>query len=126
MALLKYSVLRLALLAVIAVALYVAGLRGLPLVVVAPVVALMVSYVVLGGPREAAAIELAERRARRGAGGERFSRGIEDDAAAEDATIDGAAARPTRPEPTAQTSAPPKPAPHTSTQATSDREPEGE
>lgn len=108
MALLKYSVLRLALLAVIAVALYAAGLRGLPLVVVAAVVALMVSYVVLGRPREAAAVELAERRSRRAAGGERFSRGIEDDAAAEDATIDGAAARPT------------------SVKPTSDREPEGE
>ncbi|MEP7763514.1 DUF4229 domain-containing protein [Sanguibacter sp. 25GB23B1] len=124
MALLKYSVLRLALLAVIAVALYAAGLRGLPLIVVAPVVALMVSYVVLGGPREAAAVELAERRTRRAAGGERFSRGIEDDAAAEDATIDRAAPRPARPVTDLQ-----EPAPRTAQQGpaqhTSDREPEG-
>ena len=70
MALLKYSVLRLALLAVVAVALYLAGLRDLPLVV-------------------------AARRAARGAGGARFSRSIEDAAAAEDATVDGADARAT-------------------------------
>ena len=98
MALLKYSVLRLALLAVIAVALYLAGLRDLPLIVAAPVLALMASYVVLGGPRDAAAVALAERKARRAAGGERFSRGVEADAAAEDATIDGAESRQARPQ----------------------------
>lgn len=98
MALLKYSVLRLALLAVVAVALYAAGLRDLPLIVAAPVLALMLSYVVLTGPRDAAAVELAERKARRSAGGERFSRGIEDDAAAEDATVDGAGPRGLRPQ----------------------------
>lgn len=98
MALLKYSVLRLALLAVVAVALYAAGLRDLPLIVAAPVLALMLSYVVLSGPRDAAAVALAERKARGNAGGERFSRGIEDDAAAEDATVDGADLRKTRPQ----------------------------
>lgn len=98
MALLKYSVLRLALLVVIAVALYLAGLRDLPLIVAAPVLALMASYVVLGGPRDAAAVALAERRARRTAAGARFSRGIEDDAAAEDATVDGSDPRGSRPQ----------------------------
>ncbi|PFG34134.1 DUF4229 domain-containing protein [Sanguibacter antarcticus] len=94
MALLRYSVLRLALLVVIAVVLYQVGMRSIQLVVVAALLALMVSYILLGGPRESAAVEIAERRARRAAGGERFSRGIEDDAAAEDARIDGAAAGP--------------------------------
>lgn len=85
---LKYSVLRLALLGVVAVVLYLLGLRGLPLVVAAPVLALMLSYVVLGRPRDEAAEAIAERRRARAAAGPRVSRGAEADAAAEDASFD--------------------------------------
>lgn len=92
----KYSLLRLGLLAVIAVVLYLLGLRGLPLVVAAPVLALMVSYVVLGRPRDEAALAIAERRRARAGGGEGLTRGVDADAAVEDASIDGTAARPVR------------------------------
>ncbi|MHA7616971.1 DUF4229 domain-containing protein [Cellulosimicrobium cellulans] len=87
-----YSVLRLLLFAVALGALWFAGLRGWLLVLVAAAVALMLSYLTLSKPREAASRYLAARAEHRARTGERFSREIEDDAAAEDAAVDGAAA----------------------------------
>jgi len=83
-----YSVLRLLLFAVALAALWFAGLRGWLLVLVAAAVALMLSYLTLRKPREAASRYLAERAEHRARTGERFSREIEDDAAAEDAAVD--------------------------------------
>lgn len=83
-----YSVLRLLLFAVALGVLWFAGLRGWLLVLVAAVVALMLSYLTLRTPREAASRYLAERAEHRARTGERFSREIEDDAAAEDAALD--------------------------------------
>ncbi|MBN0042459.1 DUF4229 domain-containing protein [Cellulosimicrobium cellulans] len=85
-----YSVLRLLLFAVALAALWFAGLRGWLLVLVAAVVALMLSYLTLRKPRDAASRYLAERAEHRARTGERFSREIEDDAAAEDAALDAA------------------------------------
>ena len=65
-----------------------AGLRGWPLVVGAALAAWAISYLVFAGPRTAAEQYLAERAARRSATGRRFSRGVEADAAAEDAVVD--------------------------------------
>ncbi|WP_086149004.1 DUF4229 domain-containing protein [Cellulosimicrobium sp. KWT-B] len=87
-----YSVLRLLLFAVALGALWFAGLRGWLLVLVAAAVALMLSYLTLSKPREAASRYLAARAEHRARTGERFSREIEDDAAAEDAAVDDAAA----------------------------------
>jgi len=85
-----YSVLRLLLLAVALGALWLAGMRGWLLVLVAAVVALMLSYLTLNKPREAASRYLAARSEHRARTGERFSREIEDDAAVEDAAVDAA------------------------------------
>jgi Protein of unknown function (DUF4229) len=85
-----YSALRLALIAAVAVILYLVGMRNVLLWVVAIVLALLVSYLALGRQREAAAVYLAERRARRARTGERFSRAAEEDAAAEDEQVDDA------------------------------------
>ena len=96
-----YSVLRLALIGVLGVVLYAVGVGGLLLPVLAIVLALMVSYLVLGKQREAAAVYLAGRKTTRDATGERFSRAVSDDAAFEDDQVDtvvrgpSAAARPT-------------------------------
>ncbi|WP_336721510.1 DUF4229 domain-containing protein [Cellulosimicrobium cellulans] len=86
-----YSVLRLLLFAAALGVLWFAGLRGWLLVLVAAVVALMLSYLTLRKPREAASRYLAARAEHRARTGERFSREIEDDAAAEDAALDAAA-----------------------------------
>lgn len=79
-----YSLLRLGLLVVALVAGWAAGLGGWLLVVVAAVVAWALSYVVLAGPRDAAARWVADRAERRRTG-PRFSAGVEEDAVAEDA-----------------------------------------
>ncbi|MDF9874868.1 DUF4229 domain-containing protein [Cellulosimicrobium cellulans] len=104
-----YSVLRLLLFAAALGVLWFAGLRGWLLVLVAAVVALMLSYLTLRKPREAASRYLAARAEHRARTGERFSREIEDDAAAEDAALDAAldreendAPRGTDPAPTEQ------------------------
>ena len=92
MPIVTYSVLRLGLFAACLGLLFWAGLGGWLLVVVAAFAAWGVSYVVLAGPRDSAALFLAERSARRSASGQRFSQAVEDDAAAEDAIVDAAAA----------------------------------
>lgn len=89
-----YSVLRLALILVLGVVLYAVGVRDLLLPVLAIVLALMVSYLVLGTQREAAAVYLAGRKKTREETGERFSRAVSGDAAFEDEQVDTAASRP--------------------------------
>ena len=102
-----YSALRLAIFAVLFVVLYALNLgHWVVCAVIAAVLAFLVSYLVLRGPRERAAVYLADRSARRKATGEQFSREIEDDAAFEDAAVDSAAAqeaRRTEPGPTRAT-----------------------
>lgn len=83
-----FSALRLGLFIAALLLLRGAGMRGWLLVVVAAVVAWAVSYVVLGRQRDAAALWLADRAARRDASGVRFSRRIDEDAAVEDAESD--------------------------------------
>lgn len=83
-----YSVLRLALIVVLGVLLYAVGVRDLLLPVLAIVLALMVSYLVLGKQREAAAVYLAGRKQNRDATGERFSPAVAADAAFEDGQVD--------------------------------------
>ncbi|WP_260459302.1 DUF4229 domain-containing protein [Actinotalea ferrariae] len=78
-----YSLLRVGLLVIALVAGWAGGLGGWLLVVVAAVVAWALSYVVLAGPRDAAARWVADRAERRRTG-PRFSAGVEEDAAAED------------------------------------------
>ncbi|MBD5785543.1 DUF4229 domain-containing protein [Cellulosimicrobium terreum] len=90
MPLLVYSVLRLLLFVVALGALWLLQMRGWLLVLVAAVLALMLSYLLLRRPREAAARYLADRAEHRARTGERFSREIEDDAATEDAVVDAA------------------------------------
>lgn len=85
-----YSVLRLGLFGACLGLGFWAGLGGWLLVVVAAFAAWGVSYVVLAGPRDKAALYLAERAARRAASGQRFSKGVEADAAQEDAIVDEA------------------------------------
>ncbi|BDZ41298.1 hypothetical protein GCM10025865_05970 [Paraoerskovia sediminicola] len=89
MPLVLYSVLRLLLFAVALGGLYLAGLRGWLLVVVAAAIALMVSYLALARPRDAASRYLAQKQEARSA---RTARGAASDvdAAAEDAAVDGA------------------------------------
>ena len=89
MPIVTYSILRLGLFAACLGALFWAGLGGWLLVVVAAVAAWGVSYVVLAGPRDAAAVALAGRAAKR-ATGRRFSAAAEADAAHEDAAVDAA------------------------------------
>lgn len=93
MPLIVYSVLRLAVLAAAMLALWAVGMGGWLLVVVAALTAWAISYVVLAGPRDRAALWLAERAARRRATGARFSPGVEADAAAEDAEVLGPSGR---------------------------------
>ena len=85
-----YSVLRLGLLAACFGLGYWAGLRTWLLLGVAVLAAWGLSYVLLAGPRDAAARYLAERAERRRQPGRRFPRAAEDDAAHEDALDDRA------------------------------------
>ncbi len=80
-----YSVLRVGLLAACFAVGYWAGLRTWLLLAVAVLAALGLSYVLLAGPRSAAADYLAQRAKRRRAGVRRFPGGSDDDAAVEDA-----------------------------------------
>ena len=87
-----YSVLRLALLAVSWLLLTWAGLHPLAALLVAAFVAWGLSYVALGGPRDAAAGYLAERAAVRAAHAGRpvLSSHAREDADVEDAAVDAA------------------------------------
>ena len=121
-----YSVLRLGLIVLLGGVLYAVGVRDLLLPVLAIVLALMVSYLVLGKQREAAAVYLAGRKKTRDGTGERFSRAVTDDAAFEDEqvnTVVGADAPAAQPEPAQPEPAQPEPAqPEPAEHQPSDRE----
>ncbi len=94
-AVLKYTVLRLGLFVAALLVLFLLGARELVALVGAAVISLLLSYVLLRGPREAAARAVAERtRARLGeppAEGEQPAARrprLDDDAVAEDAALD--------------------------------------
>jgi hypothetical protein len=87
--LVTYSALRLGLLAACFALGYWAGLRTWLLLFVATFVAWGLSYVLLAGPRDAAALYVAERAARRAAGTGRPT-SADDDAAHEDAVVEAA------------------------------------
>ncbi|MEG3615996.1 DUF4229 domain-containing protein [Isoptericola haloaureus] len=86
MPLVIYSALRLLILVAVLVLGYVVGLGGWLLPLVALVVAFAVSYLALPRQRDAAALWLAERDRERK---ERRERVVDEDAAAEDAALDG-------------------------------------
>lgn len=90
MPLIVYSALRLGLFALALVGLWAVGMRDWLLVLVAAVVAWALSYVLLAGPRDAAALWLSQRVEGRSA---RFSPGVEADAAAEDAEAEAEGGR---------------------------------
>lgn len=87
-----YSALRLGLLGVCFALGYWAGLRTWLLLVVAVLVAWGLSYVLLAGPRDAAAAYVARRVERRHAVDGRGPRAADDDAAVEDALDESARA----------------------------------
>jgi hypothetical protein len=95
MPLVTYSALRLGLLAACFGLGYWAGLRTWLLLVVATFAAWGLSYVLLGGPRDAAALYLAQRAQQRAAGDRHFPGSAADDAAHEDAVVDAAHPEPT-------------------------------
>lgn len=104
MPLLVYSLLRLALFGACWWALAWAGLNPWVAVVAAALVAWGLSYVALRGPRDAAARWLAEQDARRKAGIPNLSARARQDAADEDALVEGStgavpAERASEPEP---------------------------
>lgn len=84
-----YSVLRLALIVAVGFVLYLVGMRGWLLGVVAVLVALLVSYLALRRQREAAALYIATRRSDRQASGVRLGERLDRDNAAEDDAVDG-------------------------------------
>ncbi|WP_421743478.1 DUF4229 domain-containing protein [Cellulomonas sp.] len=88
-----YSVLRLALFGACLGLLWWAGLRSWLVVIVAAFLAWGLSYVLLSGPRDAAARQLAERAERRRAAGDRTVLGKR---AQEDADVEDAADEATR------------------------------
>ena len=90
MPLVVYSVLRLALFGVCLGLLWWAGLRSWLVAIVAALLAWALSYVLLNGPRDAAARQLAERAERRRDAGDRpvLSRRAQEDADVEDAAVD--------------------------------------
>lgn len=87
-----YSLLRLGLFAAALIGLWAVGMGGWLLVLVAAVVAWALSYVLLGGPRTAAATWIAQRRggADRATPRPWFGVGASADAAIEDAADDDA------------------------------------
>lgn len=89
MPILVYSVLRLGLFGICAGLLVWAGMGSWLAVVMAAFLAWGLSYVLLAGPRDRAALQLAARAERRAAG-HRFSVKAEEDAAIEDAAVDAA------------------------------------
>lgn len=86
-----YSALRIALIVVVGVALYLVGMRGWLLGVVAILVALLVSYLALSRQREAAALYIATRRTQRQTSGVRLNQRLDRDNADEDEAVDGGA-----------------------------------
>lgn len=91
MPLVVYTLLRAVLLAAAFAGLYLAGMRGLLLALVAIVVAALLSYVLLPRQRTAAAEFLAARAQRRSGTG--FAAGVDADARAEDEALEASAER---------------------------------
>ncbi len=91
----RYTIWRLVLFALALALLWWLGMSGWLLVAVAALIAMLVSYLALAGPRDAAARSLADRAARRQA----RRRAGDEDAAAEDAAAEGAPAQTARPKP---------------------------
>lgn len=89
-----YSALRIALIVVVGVVLYLVGMRGWLLGVVAILVALLVSYLALSRQREAAALYIATRRTQRQTSGVQLTERLDRDNADEDEAIDASAGRP--------------------------------
>ncbi len=89
-----YSALRIALIVVVGVVLYLVGMRGWLLGVVAILVALLVSYLALSRQREAAALYIATRRTQRQTSGVQLNERLDRDNADEDEAIDSSAAQP--------------------------------
>lgn len=89
-----YSALRIALIVVVGVALYLVGMRGWLLGVVAILVALLVSYLALSRQREAAALYIATRRTQRQSSGVRLNERLDRDNADEDDAIDASTPTP--------------------------------
>jgi len=87
-----YSALRLLLLGVTAVVLYVIGLRGLLLAVLAIVIAAMLSFLLLRKQANATAVYFDQRRQRRARTIDRVDRFISEDAAAEDEAVESRSA----------------------------------
>jgi len=89
---LRYTLLRLSLLAVVGLALYAVGTRGVVWLLLTAVVSILLSLVLLRGPREQMTQALIERQQQRQQAGPRrsgrLSRGIDADADAEDAADD--------------------------------------
>lgn len=85
MPLVLYTLLRLGLFAVALVGLVLAGVGGWLAVLLAVVIAWAAAYLLLTRQRDDAVRWMAERSQRRKEAGVRFSRGVEDDARAEDA-----------------------------------------
>lgn len=91
---LRYTLLRLSLLAAVGLLAYAVGLRGVWWLLVTAVVSILLSMVLLRGPREQmtqAILDRQQQRGRSGTGrgtGGRLSRGLDADAAAEDADDD--------------------------------------
>jgi hypothetical protein len=86
---LVYSLLRLALLVVCVVGLWFAGMGLVYALLLGAVLAFMLSYLLLAGPRDRAALWLKARAVARG-DRPRLSRSATEDAAVEDAAVDGA------------------------------------
>jgi len=86
-----YSALRIALIVVVGVVLYLVGMRGWLLGVVAILVALLVSYLALSRQREAAALYIATRRTQRQTSGVQLTERLDRDNADEDEAIDASA-----------------------------------
>lgn len=91
-----YSALRIALIVVVGVVLYLVGMRGWLLGVVAILVALLVSYLALSRQREAAALYIATRRTQRQTSGVQLTERLDRDNADEDEAIDASTGRPAR------------------------------
>lgn len=89
-----YSLLRLGLFGLCVWLLWWVGLGSWLSVLLAAFLAWALSYVLLAGPRDRAALQIAERvqaRAAARAAGHRFSPNVEEDAAVEDALVDAGA-----------------------------------
>jgi len=98
-AVLRYTVLRIAIFIASLALLYLIGVReSLLMLVFAAVISVALSYVLLGGPRDQLAQELATRVENRTQQKRQRPSGTQADADVEDAAVDAAERRPTQPD----------------------------